>query len=521
MKCVHVCFRRAITTSLMACMVLLAVRTAEAQVGSLPKYLALRQQMVDDRDGHQAMAKWAREHGLVEQSRAHLLRLLDFDPENQQVRRELGHVNIDGRWLTKEEFDELTAEQNRRTQLYRRWAEPVGKAVKQMTSPRKSNQQRGHQMLEAISDPEATYAVEQLFCSQPMPNANVGIAKIHSFEGDDATGALLRVAVFHRDPSARQTATQLLTEREAAQFVPDLVGMLESPVTSQYIVTRVGFGQLLHRHVFVQQRFDQDVVRQYDQLYLANLITTSREEPTAADINRTLINNAQTARLRTQQVEQVKAAQNSVVTQRNAQVINVLCQVAGEDAGSTAEDWWNWWYDQNDVSYYQRPTSYKAEYVGATVTTGFAGQSCDCFVAGTPVWTERGILPIETLTTGDRVLARDLRSNQLVYRNVINLTTRERTPTLRVQLPNETLQVSGSHPLHAVGHGWVRARDLKRGTTLTGRQGVVLVEDVTHGSTEPLFNLVVERDSNYYVGLEGVLSHDHTIPSTPVAKAER
>lgn len=518
MKCVHVCFRRAITTSLMACMLLLAVRAAEAQVGSLPKYLAMRHQMVDDRAGHQAMARFARELGLVEQSRAHLLRLLDFDPENQQVRHELGHVNIDGRWLTKEEFDEMTAERNRRSQLYRQWADPVGKAVKQMMSPRKSNQQRGHEMLATISDPGATYAVEQFLCSQTMPNANVGLQKIHSFDGEDATGALLRVSVFHRDPSARQAATQLLGERETAEFIPDLVGMLESPVTSRFIVTRVGFGQLLHRHVFVQQRFDQDVVRQYDQLYLANLSTDPRIERSEADISRALINNAQTSQWQTQQVERAKAAQNSLVTQRNAQVINVLRQVAGEDAGSSAEDWWKWWYDQNDVSYYQRPTSYKAEYVGATVTTGLPAQSCECFVAGTAVWTERGLLPIETLRTGDRVLARDLNSNQLVYRNVINSTTRERTPTLLVRLPDETLQVSGSHPFHVTDRGWVHARDLIPGTTLTGRQGVVLVEDVSHGSTEPLFNLVVERDSNYYVGTEGVLSHDHTIPATPVVK---
>ncbi|MDP1560454.1 MAG: polymorphic toxin-type HINT domain-containing protein [Pirellulaceae bacterium] len=521
MKCVHVLFRLAITISLMAGVLVLGIRTGDAQVGTLPKYLAMRHQMVDDRDGHQAMSRWARELGLPEQSRAHLLRLLDFDPENQQVRRELGHVNVDGRWLTKEEFDEMTAEKNRRTQLYRQWAEPVGKAVKQMTSPRKSNQQRGHEMLAAISDPGATYAVEQFLCSQPMPNANVGIQKIHSFEGEDATGALLRVSVFHRDPSARQAAAQLLAEREADEFIPDLVGMLESPVTSRFIVTRVGFGQLLHRHVFVQQRFDQDVVRQYDQLYLANLPTDPRIEPSVDSINRALVDNVQTSQWQTQQVERAKAAQNSLVTQRNARVIDVLRQVAGEDAGSSAEDWWKWWYDQNDVSYYQRPTSYKAEYVGATVTTGVPAQSCECFVAGTVVWTERGLLPIETLRTGDRVLARDLKSNQLVYRNVINSTTRERTPTLLVRLPNETLQVSGGHPFHVDGQGWVRARDLKRGIALTGQHGVVMVEDISNGSIEPLFNLVVERDSNYFVGTEGVLSHDHTIPSTPVVVPKR
>ena len=496
----------------------------------LAKYLAMRHQMSDDQEGHRHMARWARAEGLTEQARSHMLRLLDFDPENENLRQALGHVNLDGRWLTHEEFEEMTAEVNRRTMLYHQWADPVGKVVKQLMSSRKSNQQRGREMLDAISEPGATYAIEQMVRVLPMPKADLGIEKLQGFEGNDATGALLRVAVYHSDALARQRATEALLGRETGDFIPELVEMLESPVISQFVVTRLGMGRLVHRHVFVQQRFDQDVVRQYDQMHLAIGPAPGDPNLSADAINQAMIANRQSAENSVRQTEQARQMHNLSIEQRNSRVMHVLRHISGEDAGTLPEDWWRWWYDQNDFEYVQRPQSFKAEILQPNVSTGGSrsivtqgtgGESCDCFVAGTLVWTERGMLPIETLTTGDRVLSRDLKSNQLLYRNVIKPTRRQPTPTVVVRLPNETLQVSGGHPIHVVDQGWVRSRDLKPGDILTGTESGILVENVSPGSIEPLYNLVVERDANYYVGRTGVLSRDHTIPATRVAKRER
>jgi hypothetical protein len=48
------------------------------------------------------------------------------------------------------------------------------------------------------------------------------------------------------------------------------------------------------------------------------------------------------------------------------------------------------------------------------------------------------------------------------------------------------------------------------------RSGTVLVESVTPAKPAPLFNVVVEGESNYFVGTMGVLTHDNTIPKMPV-----
>ncbi|MBL8890940.1 MAG: Hint domain-containing protein [Planctomycetaceae bacterium] len=519
-------WNQAFVASLLVCVCLLPHGVASAQNDRLANYLSLRQQTTDDQAGHLALARFAKTQGLTEQARAHLLRLLNFDPENERVRRELGHVNLNGRWSTKEQVDDLATEHHRQLQLYRKWLGPVTKATKQLTSTRLPNQQRGQEMLAAIDDPDATYAIEHCLCSLPTPQSAAGIHKLHRFDGVDATEALLRVAVYHNDPTARQLATELLNQRETAEFIPNLVEMLESPVVSQFVVSRVGFGQLLHRHVFVQQRFDQDVIRQYDQMHAAILMNPRQRMATNGDVNRVLNENRRNAAASMQQMEQAREVYNLSIEQQNSRIMFVLRQITGQDAGPTPDAWWTWWYDQNDFSYYQRPVSYRAqslptslttgEVMGSsgTVTWGTAGGSGDCFVAGTVAWTERGRLPIETLRTGDRVLSRDLRTNQLVYRNVITSTIREATQTLQIQLPNETLRVSGGHPLHVDGEGWVRVRDLKPGMALTGRESPVVIQAISPGATEVLYNLVVERDSNFYVGQQGVLSHDHSIPAT-------
>lgn len=480
------------------------------------QYVSLRDKASDDQESHLNLARWAQRRGLQEQSRAHLLRVLDFDPENTQVRRQLGHVNVAGRWLTQEQAEELVAENNRRSELARRWAEPVSIIATRLASPRNTDREQGQELLNNIADPEATYAIEDVLTSQTMPVAGLAIDKIASFEGQAPTGSLLRTAVYHDDDRARQVALRSLKGRETAEFLPELIGMIESPIKSQFVLTEVGFGQLFHRHVFTQQRIDQDVVRQYDQYYVADMNQAAGTNFSAPAVWATMRNNLAEGMTGTMRMENAVRIHNLTLEQRNLRLMNVLQVITDENPGKSPEDWWQWWYDRNDTKIYQRPVSYRSESLGTVMTRGATGISHECFVAGTLVWTEAGLAPIETLKTGDRVLAKDLKSERLVYRNVVNTTTREPTPTIKIQLPNETLQVSGGHAFRVAGKGWMRARDLKPGMPLTSRAGSVLVEAVSQSTVEPLFNLVVERDANYFVGTEGVLSHDHTIPKVVV-----
>jgi hypothetical protein len=56
-----------------------------------------------DVTGWLALAAWARDHDLLTQARQAFEHVLTVDPGNRVAHRELGHVQLDGRWMTAEE----------------------------------------------------------------------------------------------------------------------------------------------------------------------------------------------------------------------------------------------------------------------------------------------------------------------------------------------------------------------------------------------------------------------------------
>lgn len=57
----------------------------------------------DDRDGWLGLARWASSAGLGTQARRAYTRVLELDPDNAEANRASGRVELDGRWVSKEE----------------------------------------------------------------------------------------------------------------------------------------------------------------------------------------------------------------------------------------------------------------------------------------------------------------------------------------------------------------------------------------------------------------------------------
>jgi len=73
-------------------------RPAEAE------YATIRHKYPDTVDGQWTLAEWCREHGLTEQRRAHLERILALAPDHPQARAALGYTRYEDRWLTRDEL---------------------------------------------------------------------------------------------------------------------------------------------------------------------------------------------------------------------------------------------------------------------------------------------------------------------------------------------------------------------------------------------------------------------------------
>jgi len=151
---------------------------------------------------------------------------------------------------------------------------------------------------------------------------------------------------------------------------------------------------------------------------------------------------------------------------------------------------------------------------------------CDgpgCFVAGTPVQTiirgEDGrfhllVKPIERVSKGNLVLARDEKTGRTQVRRVLRTTVRHVDKVLTVALADakthkvvERITATREHPFYVRRKGFTPAGGLAVGNAIVTRAGPALVvQSVTwrrRAEGYTVHNFVVEDDHSYFVGTHG------------------
>jgi hypothetical protein len=200
---------------------------------------------------------------------------------------------------------------------------------------------------------------------------------------------------------------------------------------------------------------------------------------------------------------------NSQVLMANRPVVEVLEAVTGQRLGDDQDQWATWWYDQEGYRYEPPIRSYKRTIV-RYVSIPMRVKSC--FGQGTPVLTIRGPRPIETLRIGDLVLSEDCQSGRLSYEPVVGLHHNSPMPTLRLRLGDEEIISTTYHRFWRAGQGWAMARELQLGDVLRKLAGRIKVAEIQVGPVEPVFNLDVASNCTYFVGKNGILVHDNSLP---------
>ena len=80
-----------------------------------------------------------------------------------------------------------------------------------------------------------------------------------------------------------------------------------------------------------------------------------------------------------------------------------------------------------------------------------------CFVAGTKVLTENGYVNIENIKVGDKVYSYNFNNNELELKKVINLINSEAKETYKMDIGDQTIEMSVRHELYIIDKGWTRA----------------------------------------------------------------
>jgi len=203
---------------------------------------------------------------------------------------------------------------------------------------------------------------------------------------------------------------------------------------------------------------------------------------------------------------------NAGIREVNDRALPIVKTVTGQDLGTDRDAWMTWWNDQLGYAYQSPTTVEKPTYTQLVVyPMNSTPPHNSCFAAGTSVQTIDGPRPIESLQVGDRVLSQNTSTGALSFQPVMVIHHNPPSPTLQLRLGGETLIATGIHRFWKAGKGWTMARDLKPGDTVRTVGGSARLESVEPGKVQPVFNLDIAENRNFFVGKQGCLVYDFSI----------
>ncbi|ADU75650.1 intein [Acetivibrio thermocellus AD2] len=146
------------------------------------------------------------------------------------------------------------------------------------------------------------------------------------------------------------------------------------------------------------------------------------------------------------------------------------------------------------------------------VFTAGAASTMKCFVAGTMILTVAGLVAIENIKAGDKVIATNPETFEVAEKTVLETYVRDTTELLHLAINGEVIKTTFEHPFYVKDVDFVEAGKLQVGDKLLDSKGnVLVVEDKKLEITdEPVkvYNFKVDDFHTYHVGNNGILVHN-------------
>ena len=154
--------------------------------------------------------------------------------------------------------------------------------------------------------------------------------------------------------------------------------------------------------------------------------------------------------------------------------------------------------------YVAQLSKYGIQLIKKNISYGAAAGKALCFVSGTLILTEEGLVPIEKLREGDYVYAEDINTGEQELKEIIQIYENQTQEVVCLKLKGEEIITTPYHPIYIDGRGWVAAVKVKNGDVLHTFDGKkILVEKVQYRKLEKpvkVYNFEVRDFHTYYVG---------------------
>jgi hypothetical protein len=527
----------------------------ERSVSVDPRYLEYAGRVADGDDSlevHAELARWCRSQGLQLEEQWHWVNVLRHDAKNREALGALKLRPYRGTYMTAEEIKATEEAAEQAEADFRRYSKLIKSAMRDAELSEGPARTAAVKNISNINDPAAISALVEVVLADARNEQRIldkfgtekgekllrelqqaAIGALGEMPEHEATLTLIDVALCASDAQIRSEAAELLKYREPTSFVPQLMAALAMPIEYSVNMRVLSNGQVLLSEDYQERGPLAETHHTVSRTYATRRVFRTREiriagtRLPASDLPLTVVSDtprdlAEASNTAQNAVIQVQN-ENELREQRNERVQAVLGVVFGADKESPKE-WWTTWLQFNDLYTPDRLPVFESteEYDYSRLQL----MSHSCFIAGTPVWTQSGPVPIETIKMGDFVLSRDSHTGELNYRPVLKTTTTEQSSTVRLTVNEEAITTTRGHRLWVVDKGWQMSKVIKLGSQLVAVDGIAQIQSISPAEKADVYNLEVGEFHTYFVGQNRVLVHDNTcpqpttnrLPGVPVAR---
>jgi uncharacterized phage-associated protein len=507
------------------------------------KYLKERGNGILDLESHRKIARWCRNNSLAPQARAHWFAILGQNPGDHEAYEALRYVFHDNRWLSPEELASIQLKAKADYEALKSWIPKVREWVSAIEGQDSKKRLKAIRQLKEVNDPGVLQAIGIAIGNVSPDTALHMIGAIERFQTAEACFLLANLAIADPTSKVGVAAIEGLCKYPLGFFVPDFLDMMSSEFQMTHSVSTGGNGAMkLQILQFREMRRKYDI-DQFQRRFSGNNTSATTGSHVLASRLQTvrnpdpvresgLVKNQVAKSIADNETLRVAKESQALVDRTNREIrelqsrlATVLRAVTKQQFGDEPKPWWEWWdqYEElyvsgekyMDYSYYEDTS---VTYVEARTTFVLADPVekypalrtvASCLVAGTPIQTQSGLRPIETIRVGDLVVAQNIESGEIQMRPVLRTTVRPPARTYDIVFENnETIRATLGHRWWIIGKGWIKTKDLQEGMSMRTASGFSTIKSLKQADAAVTYNLLVDQDHTYFVGQSRVLSFD-------------
>lgn len=468
-----------------------------------------------------SFAREARRRKLPDEERVILTRLVSLDPADRDAHVRLGDVPSDGGWIPRESAFNRLAASERWSESLAEHGEHAERLVARLRRLPVTSFASQADPFRGWKHPDRIFALESAMDDRGDHVHSAFVKWLDQFDCYEATIAIARQAIFSEHAAVRTEATSFLKPRPREDYLHALVGSVQSFRSDPKFTFTASRG-----YSTSMEWEGIDGISRVHFVLNGPLTLVYRRRLRRYELwdntGQTFDLNAELSNVKFwKSLAEIEAESDAP---RAARVLRTVSAIADRSL-QTPEELAAWWQKIDDRAPANGQVSANYEstwYVDRRGPTRNGRPSVireisipSCLATGTPIVTELGPRAVETIEPGDRVLAQDVETGELVFKPVLGRTVRERATLHRLRTAGDEVVCSQGHPFWVNGIGWVQARGLQAGMPLHTVRGAMEIRSVEPAGEGTVYNLIVADTHSYFVGSESpFLSHDVT-PRAP------